>query len=94
MAEAVVVFCFNYPNYHEVIKWIAEHQHGCSYDYLLGKWESLADIYSGAEAWLRFYQELDPERREALVDYITKVFAPQCGNFDDDELKAIDTAEY
>lgn len=92
--EALVVFVFNFPNYHEVIKWIADHQHGCSYEHLLEKWEKFADIYSPSDAWLHFYMDCTDERREAMVDYITKVFAPKCGNFNDDELAAIDKAEY
>ena len=94
VTEAVIVFTFNFPNYHEVIKWIAEHQHVCSYDHLLAKWERLADTYSATEAWLRFYMDCDAEIREAMTDYITEVFAPKCGNFDDDELKAMNEAKF
>lgn len=94
MAEALVVFCFNFPNYHEVIKWIADHQHQCSYEHLLNKWEHFADVYPSSEAWLRFYMDCGDEIREAMVDYIVQVFAPRCGNFDDEEVVAMDTSEY
>lgn len=94
VTEAVIVFTFNFPNYHEVIKWIAGHQHVCSYDHLLAKWERFADIYSPDEAWLRFYIDCDADIREAMTDYIVEVFAPQCGNFDEDELEAMRTAKF
>lgn len=94
VTEAVIVFMFNFPNYYEVIKWIAEHQHVCSYGHLLSKWERFADTYSAAEAWLRFYMDCDTEIREAMTDYITDVFAPKCGNFDEDELEAMRTAQF
>lgn len=94
VTEAVIVFTFNFPNYIEVIKWIAEHQGVCSYGHLLAKWEWLADTYSSAEAWLRFYMDCDAEIREAMIDYITEVYAPKCGNFDDDELEAMNKAQF
>lgn len=94
MAEAVVVFCFNFPNYHEVLHWIAEHAKGCSYEHLLEKWEGFADVYDGASAWLHFYMDCDATHREAMTDYITQVFAPTCGNFNADELQAIDNANF
>lgn len=92
MVEAVAFFTFNFPNYHEVIKWISEHQNVCSYDHLLAKWERLADTYSSAEAWLCFYVDCDDDIRKAMTDYIVEVFAPKCGNFDEDELEAMRTA--
>lgn len=94
VTEAVIVFTFNFPNYHEVIKWIAEHQHVCSYDHLLSKWERFADTYSPAEAWLRFYMDSGDEIREAMTDYITEVFAPKCGNFDYEELMAMNSGMF
>ena len=94
MTEAVILFTFNFPNYHEVIKWIAEHQHVCSYSHLLAKWERFADTYSSAEAWLRFYMDCDAEIREAMTDYITEVFAPKCGNFDYEELMAMNSGMF
>lgn len=92
--EAVVFFVFNFPDYHEVIHWIAQHQHVCGEDHLREKWERLADVYSSAEAWLRFYADCDTEIREAITDYITEVFAPNSMNFDPDELRAMNTASY
>lgn len=86
ITEAVVLFCFNFPNYHDVIKYISEHQETCSYDHLLAKWEKFADVYSLAEAWLRFYMDCDEEIREAMTDYIMEEFAPRSGNFNLDEL--------
>ena len=86
ITEAVVLFCFNFPNYHDVIKYISEHQETCSYDHLLAKWEKFADVYSPAEAWLRFYMDCNEEIREAMTDYIIEEFAPRTGNFNLDEL--------
>ena len=94
MTEAVILFTFNFPNYHEVIKYISERQETCSYDHLLAKWEKFADVYSSAEAWLRFYMDCDSEIREAMTDYIVEVYAPKCGNFDEDELEAMRTAQF
>lgn len=94
MTEAVIVFMFNFPNYREVIKWIADHQNVCSYDHLLSKWEQFTNTYSPAEAWLRFYMDCDTEIREAMTDYITEVFAPQCGNFDYEELMAMNSGMF
>lgn len=94
MTEAVILFTFNFPNYHEVIKWIAEHQHVCSYSHLLSKWERFADTYSSAEAWLWFYMDCDAEIREAMTDYITEVFATKCGNFDYEELMAMNSGMF
>lgn len=92
--EAVIVFVFNFPNYHEVIHWIAEHQHVTNEEHLREKWERFADLYSPAEAWLYFYMDCDAEIREAMVDYITEVFAPKCGNFDNDEIEAMNNAKW
>ena len=86
ITEAVVLFCFNFPNYHDVIKYISEHQETCSYDHLIAKWEKFADVYSSAEAWLRFYMDCDDDIREAMTDYIMEEFAPRSGNFNLDEL--------
>ncbi|MFW5563392.1 MAG: hypothetical protein ACOCNX_00695 [Prevotella sp.] len=94
LTEAVVVFCFNFPNYHEIIKWIADRVKRCSYEHLLEKWEHFADVYSPADAWLHFYMDCDSYHREALTDYITEVFAPSCGNFTDDDLAAMDELQY
>lgn len=94
ITEAVIVFCFNFPNYHEVIKWISEHQNTCSYDHLLAKWEKFADVYSSAEAWLRFYMDCDEDIREAMTDYIMEEFAPRSGNFNYKELTAMNSVMY
>lgn len=94
MVEAVIVFAFNFPNYHEVIRWIADHQHRCSYEHLLQKWEHFADVYSPVEAWLYFYMDCDADIRESMTDYIVEVFAPKSGNFNEDELETMDKASF
>lgn len=94
VTEAVIAFVFNFPNYIEVIHWIAEHQHVCNEEHLREKWEDFADHYSSAEAWLRFYMDCNAEIREAMVDYITQIFAPKCGNFNDDEIAAMSNAKW
>ena len=51
-------------------------------------------VYSSAEVWLRFYMDCDSEIREAMTDYIVEVYAPKCGNFDEDKLEAMRTAQF
>ena len=94
VTEAIVVFCFNFLNYHEIIKWISEHQKSCSYSHLLRKWEMFANVYSPAEAWLRFYMDCDEDIREAMTDYIMEEFAPRSGNFNYKELTAMNSVMY
>jgi hypothetical protein len=76
VATQVVFFCFNYPSYYEVIDWMMQHpKNHCTKDHLLEKIEYFLDKYSPAEAWLRFYCDLDLDMREVFVDYICEVYA-------------------
>lgn len=73
----VAYFCFNYPDYREVIEWIYQHQtydNFCNKEHLLNKFEELMDIYKGAELWMRFFCELDGDHQTILADYITQVY--------------------
>ena len=71
--ELVMYFFMNFPPPEEVINWIAQHQHVCNEAHLLDKWNEMAP-YRSAEAWIRFYLEMDEEIREAMVNYITEIY--------------------
>ena len=76
VATQVVFFCFIFPSYFEVIDWMMQHpKNHCTKDHLLEKIEYFLDKYSPAEAWLRFYCDLDLDMREVFVDYICEEYA-------------------
>ena len=73
-----VYLLFNFPNYHSVFDWIAQHESICGKDHLIAKWEGYCDTYGCAElAWIQLYLNCDAEIRRAIIDYCTEVFEMQ-----------------
>lgn len=89
MADATIFFMFNYGDYKEVIHWIAQHQKIYTEDYLRSQYEKFWHNVEPALAWLDFYVASDVEVREAMVQYITDVYAPRSREYEPEELEKI-----
>lgn len=74
--HALVYFTMNFPDYRDVIHWIAEHQHTCNEQHLLDKIEDyFRQTDNSATAWLLFYCGLgDNDIRRAFCDYVMDVY--------------------
>ena len=72
------MFCFNYPDCREIIKWICERtKRKWLEQHLNDKFTRLYEVYGAHAVMQVFYTELDHELRDALVDYCFEVYAGQ-----------------
>lgn len=77
MAQGFMYFLLNQTRYTDVIKWVTEHNPRCDGKHFMEKIEALLDRYTPAEAWVRFYCDLDDGFKSTFIDYITEVFLPK-----------------
>lgn len=81
-----IYFCFNYWNINDVVSYIAEktgNKHLT--EHLKEKFSYLYERYGTWAAMQLFYTELDLEKRDALVEYALKEYAPEGMMLSDEE---------
>ena len=82
-----VYFGYNFPNIEDVIDYICkQNNEGEMFKkHLMGKWNSIYNIFGSHAVMNRFYAELSDTYRQALVDYAIKFYAPTAFHWTDEE---------
>lgn len=89
ITKNVILFCFNYPSYEEVIDYMMTHPKShTTREHLIDAITYYLERYSGAEAWLLFFCYLDGVNQEIFTDYICEIYAKQ-NIHDAEDLKRI-----
>lgn len=82
-----VYFGYNYPSMNDAIDYICKKtgEGECFKQHLLGKWDSIYDIYGSHAVMNRFYAELSGEYRDALLEYAVEVYGRDAFHWTDEE---------